>query len=178
MSPILPQLVAEVHRLAVDVRPLEPAEGLVGCDGEHLHRVARVGVGLQVLVRLSQVARLLHYTSIASALNPGIVRVWKYKTTQCNCKTLHFLPKKSEARGLELLDIFNKLSVFTLVLSFTLLRLMSRRLSVMSVPVLPVPGVLVRTPRLGVTLLLLLPGVRDGVARGVGVEPCKYGVVF
>ena len=48
----------------------------------------------------------------------------------------------------------------------------------MSAPVLPVPGVLVRTPRLGVTLLLLLPGVRDGVARGVGVEPCKYGVVF
>ena len=48
----------------------------------------------------------------------------------------------------------------------------------MSVPVLPVPGVLVRTPRLGVTLLLLLPGVRDGVARGVGVEPCKCRVVF
>ena len=88
------------------------------------------------------------------------------------------MPKKSEARGLALLDIFNRLSVFTLVLSFTLLRLMSRRLSVMSAPVLPVPGVLVRTPRLGVTLLLLLPGVRDGVARGVGVEPYKYRVVF
>ena len=55
---------------------------------------------------------------------------------------------------------------------------MSRRLSVISEVVLPVPGVLVLTPiGLGVALLLLLEdgvvdeGVLEGVALGVGVAP-------
>ena len=60
--------------------------------------------------------------------------------------------------------------MFTLVLSLSLLRLMSSRLSVMSELDFPVPGVLVlgRTPNFGVTLLLL-PGVAEGVLDGVGV---------
>ena len=81
-----------------------------------------------------------------------------------------FLEKKSEARDRPPFDILSKSSVFTLVLSLSLLRFMSSRLSVMSELDFPVPGVLVLglTPNLGVTLLLL-PGVSEGVLDGVGV---------
>ena len=66
--------------------------------------------------------------------------------------------KKSDALVL-LVERFSRLSVLTLFFSEFLLILISRRLSVMSVDVLPVPGVLVLTPRLGVTLFLLPLGV-------------------
>ena len=63
--------------------------------------------------------------------------------------------------------------MFTFTLSLTLLRFISNKLSVMSEEDFPVPGVLVLTPSLGVTLDLL-EGVLDGVDLGVGVAPGPF----
>ena len=80
--------------------------------------------------------------------------------------------KKSEALVL-LVERFSRLSVLTLFFSEVLLILMSSKLSVMSVDVLPVPGVLVRTPMLGVTLLLLPLGVPPSNAKMIRCANCK-----